>query len=98
MESDESIDGKYIIIEKKGHGATANVFLVKEPNSNKIYAAKVLKEKSEFFDKEIEVLDTLKPINNNYIVNLIESGTGHIIRVNRPTQIKQYLKQNPNRV
>ena len=91
MESDESIDGKYIIIEKKGHGATANVFLVKEPNSNKIYAAKVLKEKSEFFDKEIEVLDTLKPINNNYIVNLIESGTGHIIRVNRPTQIKQYL-------
>ena len=92
MESEDSIDGKYIIIEKKGHGATANVFLVKEPNSNKIYAAKVLKEKSEFFDKEIEVLDTLKPINNNYIVNLIESGTGNIIRVNRPTiQQKQYL-------
>ena len=56
MESEESIASKYIIIDKKGHGATANVFLVKEPNTNKTYAAKVLKEQSDLFDKEIEIL------------------------------------------
>jgi len=91
MESEESIDSKYIIIDKKGHGATANVFLVKEPNTNKTYAAKVLKEQSDLFDKEIEILNSLKPINNKYIVNIIESGTGHIIRANRPTTTRQYL-------
>ena len=89
MESEESIDGKYTIIEKKGFGATAIVFLVKDPNSQKVYAAKVLKKKSAFFDKEIEILETLKPINNNYIVNLIDSGTGNIIRANKPTKKQQ---------
>ena len=91
MESEESIDNKYIIIEQKGHGATSNVFLVKDPNTNKVYASKVLKEKSDLFDKEVEILNTLKSINNKFIVNLIDSGTGNIIRANRPTQTKQYL-------
>ena len=91
MESQETIDNKYIILEKKGHGATANVFLVKEPNEDKVYAAKVLKESSDLFDKEIEILKTLKPTNNAYIVNLIDSGTGSVIRTNKPTTTKQYL-------
>ena len=91
MESQESIDNKYVILEKKGFGATANVFLVKDPNTEKIYAAKVLKESSDLFDKEIEILNSLKQINNPYIVNLIDSGTGQIIRANKPSQSRQYL-------
>ena len=91
MESQELIDNKYIIQEKKGNGATAIVFLVKDPDTNKIYAGKVLKESSDLFDKEIEILNTLRPINNQYIVNLIQSGTGPIVRANKPTKTQQYL-------
>lgn len=39
----ESIDSKYIILDKKGFGATADVYLVKEANHDDVYAAKVLK-------------------------------------------------------
>ena len=91
MESQDSIDNKYIIIERKGHGGTADVYLVKEPETNKTYAVKVLIEPSDYFDKEVEILNTLKKINNPYIVNLIDSGKGTIIRANKPTQINQYL-------
>ena len=91
MESQESIDDKFIIIDKKGHGATANVFLVKDPSTEKIYASKVLKETSDLFDKEVEILKSLKPINNPYLVNLIDSGIGPIVRASKPTQKRQYL-------
>ena len=60
MESQDSIDNKYIIIERKGHGGTADVYLVKEPETNKTYAVKVLIEPSDYFDKEVEILNTLK--------------------------------------
>ena len=91
MENPELIDDKFVIIDKKGHGATANVFLVKDPKTQKIYASKVLKEMSELFDKEVEILNTLKPINMPYIINIISSGIGPIVRANKPTQKRQYL-------
>ena len=53
MNSEETIDNKYIIKEKKGKGATAYVFLVEEQNNQKIYASKVLENPSNFFNKEI---------------------------------------------
>ena len=91
MESKETIDNKYIILEEKGKGATSNVFLVKHLFNEKIYVAKVLKKPIIFFDKEIEILNALKPINDPYIVNLIESGTFPNIRKDQPLQKKQYL-------
>ena len=93
MENQETIDSKYIIIDKKGSGLTANVFLVKEGNSDKIYAAKVLKEPSNLFEKEIQILNELKIKGNNnpYIVNIVDSGEGLIIRNNRPKKSSQYL-------
>ena len=51
----ETIDSRYIILDKKGHGATANVYLVKEANNPTVYAAKVLKKKSDLFDREINI-------------------------------------------
>ena len=91
MNSEETIDNKYIIKEKKGKGATAYVFLVEEQNTQKIYASKVLKEPSNLFNKESEILNALKNYNNPYIVNIIDSGTGPIIRANRPTKTSQYI-------
>ena len=87
----ESIDSKYIIVDKKGHGATANVYLVREPNQNQLFAAKVLKEPSKLFEKEINILNTLKKAENKNIVNIISSGEGLIIRKNHPQQKSQYL-------
>jgi len=91
MNSEETIDNKYIIKEKKGEGATAIVFLVEEPNTNEIYASKVLKKPSDLFNKEIEILNVLKNDNNPYITNIIDSGTGPIIRANKPTKTSQYI-------
>ena len=45
----ESIGGKYKILEKIGSGTTAEVFKVQDNNTQKIYAAKVFKIKSPFF-------------------------------------------------
>ena len=91
MESSETIDNKFIILEKKGQGATADVFLVKDPTTQNVYAAKVLKQPDSFFDKEVEFLNAVKKLNNPYIVNIIDSGNGPIVRANKPTQTKQYL-------
>ena len=53
----ETIDSKYIIIEKKGHGASASVYLVKDINQQNVYAAKVLKKPSDLFQNEINMLN-----------------------------------------
>ena len=61
--SQETIDNRYEIIEQKGHGATANVYTVKELNNQTIYAAKVLKKHSNLFDKEVNILNALRTEN-----------------------------------
>ena len=45
-------------------------------NEEKFYATKVLKESSNIFEKEINILNTLKSANNQNIVNIISSGEG----------------------
>ena len=92
MESkQETIDSNYIIVEKKGKGASANVYLVKDKNNSTVYAAKVLKEPSPHFQQEIDILNILKTTNNPYIINIINSGEGLVIRKDHPEQISQYL-------
>ena len=54
-----NIDNKYAILEKKGYGASSIVFLVKELATEKTYVAKILKEPSPYFDREIENLNFL---------------------------------------
>ena len=85
---EEQISSKYLIKEKLGRGLNANFFLVTEKEGNMIYVAKVFKEEDEddgeqkqsLYDKEIEILKILKPYNNPYIVNIIDSGESKIIR------------------
>ena len=91
MNSEDTIDNKYIIKGKKGKGATAYVFLVEEQNTRRIYASKVLKKPSNLFNKEIEILNALKNYNNPYIVNIIDRGTGKIVRTNKQTKESQYI-------
>ena len=91
IKDEETIDSKYIILDKKGSGLTANVFKVREINKQNSYAAKVLKKPSNYFAKEIEVLNILKPFNNPFIVNIIDSGEGFVIRKDHPQKKSQYL-------
>ena len=90
-EQQETIDTKYIIQEKKGHDKTSDIYLFKTANSDKIYAAKVFKEDSKYFDKEVDILNYLKPINNLYMINIIGSRIGLIKRKGLPETKKQFL-------
>ena len=87
----ETIDSKYIILDQKGHGATSNVYLVREINHQTVYAAKVLKDKSKFFENEVNMLNILKPENHPNIANIINSGEGLIIKKDQPQKTSQYL-------
>ena len=87
-ENQKILDNKYIILEKKGHGATANVYKVIEKKSNNIYAAKVLKKNCEFFEKETQ---TLKLVKSPYIVNLIDFGKGKILKNGSFSEDNQYI-------
>jgi serine/threonine protein kinase len=87
----EKIDNKYPIIEIKGRGATADVYLVKIPENDNYCAGKVLKQETDLFEKEVEILNRLRSVNNPYIVNLLDSGCGEIIRTNKSPKTCQYL-------
>ena len=87
----EQIDSKYLIKEKVGTGFTSNIFLVKEMKTNDEYIAKVFKDQIKFLsDKEINILNILKKENNPYIIKIIDSGEGDIIRKNRQTKKSRY--------
>ncbi len=94
MESSQeanSIDSKYIILEKKGRGATANVYLVEDKNTKSKYAAKVLKEESPYFQKEIEILKKVSVLKNPFIVNLVQYGEGPVKTSSKPETNNQYV-------
>ena len=101
MEIENIIDEKYIILKKIGRGGTAKVFIVKEKESDHIYAAKILKDYKDvrkkkmvenIFNKEIRILTHLKQTKNNeYIINYIDNGSGQIKREERPASINKYL-------
>jgi serine/threonine protein kinase len=67
------LDNKYQIIKKIGDGATANVFLCKDLNDNKIYAVKILKDNDSSPQNEIK---SLSIIHDKNIINLITHGEG----------------------
>ena len=87
----ERIDNKYAILEIKGKGGSAYVYLVKEPNTEKLYAVKILKKENNLLQKELEILNILKKVKNPYMIHLVDSGVGDIVRANKPTVTKQYL-------
>ena len=93
-----TIDSKYTIINKKGHGQFGNVFLVEDTTNNARYAAKVSKKKSHTFQNEIDILNELNELNNPYIIRMITSGEG-VINRNNTQKTSQYiiLENAPNK-
>ena len=91
IDDKDTIDSKYIIIDKKGHGASSSVYLVREIKTQKVYAAKVLKKEQDLFQNEINILNILKPYKNPNITNLVSSGKGLIFREKSPQKSTPYL-------
>ena len=93
--SEETVDSKYIIKEKKGGGGTSKVFLVMERKSKLDYIAKILideeGDKDGCFESEVKYLTLLKEQKNPYIINIIDKGEGHIIRKNHPDYLRNIL-------
>ena len=84
---EDTIDLKYLIQEKIKSKKNANLFLVKEKETNILYVAKVFKKETT----EIEVLNILMKYNNPYTVKIINSGEGDIIRKNKETKRRNYF-------
>ena len=85
------IDDKYIIIQKLSYGGQANVFSVKEIETNKIYAVKIPKYDNQSFKKEDKIIGILKEKGNQNIINSIMCETGIVKRVGRKPEKKNYL-------
>ena len=96
--TEEKIGSDYLIKSKIGSGGEANVFLVTKKNENEKYVAKVPKRQDNCLSNEINILEELKQYNNPYIIKIIESGEGEIIRKERKTRKRKYaiLEQAPN--
>ena len=93
MESNanSTINNRYNVLETKGKGASATVYLVEKQDDKKQYAAKVLKEVTPLFQKEIAILEVLSKLKCPYLVNLFEFGEGPIKIGSKPIQTRQYL-------
>ena len=77
----KSIDHKYIILKSIGEGNFGKVFLVYEKDDkNQKFAAKILFQHDQYFDFKIKIINKIKNLNNPYIINIITSGVGKIIK------------------
>ena len=88
---EDTIDSKYIILKQKAKGYTSEVFKVREIDSNNIYAAKVFINPYKFFQKEVDILNLIKKLNNPYLINIINSGIGTVIRNGQVQKNKLYI-------
>ena len=89
-ENKPMINNKYSIIERKGKGAFAKVYLCEDTTNQKRYAIKVLNQKTESFEKEMNMLQKVSKLNCPYLVNLVEYGEGPVKLENKDETTNQY--------
>ena len=83
---------KYIILQKLSYGGQANVFSVKDKNTNNIYAAKIPKINTQDAQiDEIRILNILKNKKTPNMINIVDSGRGIVIRKGREPETTNYL-------
>ena len=88
---EDSINNKYHILVRKGKGATSKVYLVEDKKDKKLYAAKVFKEATSLFEKEIDILKKISSLYNPFIINLIEFGEGPVKAPSEPKRNAKYV-------
>ena len=91
MEKTESypiLDKKYKLLSKLGSGATSEVYLGEDLNSNEKLAIKILKLDTKAYEKETEMLSNLHHKN---ILNLISNGEGQIEKEENKSLSYKYI-------
>ena len=88
----KNIGKKFLVLWTIYSVDTISVYLVKSIKTEKIYAAKVYEENSEFFFNEVEILEKLSSLNSPNIIHLISYGEDYIINNGIPEkETKQYI-------
>ena len=73
------IDNKYCIKSKKGEGGYSLVFQVKDIETKKEYAAKIITKITNISKNELNICKIIKnKIHNSYIIDFISNGIGPI--------------------
>ena len=86
------INDQYLIIKKLSYGGQANIFLVKDKDTDEKYVAKVPIEDDSFLGSEINILQYLKDNSVPYIINMVENGNGEIVKKNhKPVEISYII-------
>lgn len=70
----EIIGKEYLIIEKIEEGATAQVYLLENITTKKLYAAKIYKNENKYFLNEVEILSQLSSYDTPGINSLVSFG------------------------
>lgn len=82
------LDNKYLLLSKLGEGGTSKVYLVRDKETNKEYAAKVLEKESSHFEDEMNLLQKISHPN---IINIKGGGVGEILKNSIPSEKHQYI-------
>ena len=94
MDSEEknNIGNKYIILNERpiGEGNFSKGYLVEDKNTKMQYAAKVLNERDDSFDKEVSIHQKVSSLNNPYIIKYEDSGEG-LVKIDTNNDNKQCL-------
>ena len=86
------IKNKYQIIEFKGKGGFAKVYLAKEIQTKKLCAVKILMDDEDSdFENEIKMLKIVSQLKNPYIVNIIDWGEDLIKIEHEPEENHQFI-------
>jgi len=90
LPEEDNINNKYLILEDKGNGTSAKVYLVEDIKDKKQYAAKVFSIDPSLFEKEIDILKKVSTLNNPYIMKFIDSGEGPVKEPSKPKRNFKY--------
>lgn len=92
MESKDTLDNKYSIIDKLGSGAQATCYLVRKFGENINYVAKMVEELKEA-EHEIKINSIIAsrtpPIP--YVIKQIDNGIGDFIRGEKHLKNQRYF-------
>ena len=92
METNDCIlDNKFIILGRLGGGTFSEVCRVRKLNENNEYAARLRRNLSNGFSKELEMTTLASGLNNPNIIHLEGHGTGTVNMKENVTNMRNYM-------
>ena len=92
MQNNEILDNTYIIIKHIDQNFNGSIYLVRNQNNNKYYAAKIYNNlQLNLFQNEVHITTLASGLNHPNIIHFIQSGTGNITNGNNIQNNQHYL-------